>query len=289
MTGGQAPMPAPSPSALEAGRAFRLAMGFDPRSGVGGEHLARGTGSSLEFQDRRQYMPGDDVRHVDWRALARTNQLLVRQYREELLPHLDLCLDVSASMALDTRKQQLALDLTGALATAGLGQGFRVQVILLGERTERLDAGTYFGRGADFGSRRPLADCWREGSGLLKPGGLTILLSDFLSPHSPRELLAGLARGAGSVGFLQILGLEDREPPEDMALRLTDSENGEQLDLVLDAALRGRYLERLGRLIEGLRTECMRQGALHVELDAGVSLAQQLRGGLLRGGILAPA
>ena len=73
-----------------------------PRTPVGGligERLGSGTGSSLEFQEYRPYTPGDDLRHVDWAAYARSETLAVRLYRQEVAPRIDLVLDVSKSMA----------------------------------------------------------------------------------------------------------------------------------------------------------------------------------------------
>ena len=72
--------------AVRAAAAFRLAMPRTPIGGRIGERLGSGTGSSLEFQDYRPYAPGDDLRHVDWAAYARSELLAVRLYREEVAP-----------------------------------------------------------------------------------------------------------------------------------------------------------------------------------------------------------
>ena len=88
-------------AAVRAAASFRLAMPRTPIGGRVGERLGSGTGSSLEFQDYRPYSPGDDLRHVDWAAYARSELLAVRLYREEVAPRIDLVLDVSRSMAVD--------------------------------------------------------------------------------------------------------------------------------------------------------------------------------------------
>src|SRR5215510_15198671 len=84
--------------------AFRLAMPRTPIGGRLGERLGSGTGSSLEFQDYRQYAAGDDLRHVDWSAYARSEVLTVRLYREEVAPRIDLVLDTSRSMTVTDQK-----------------------------------------------------------------------------------------------------------------------------------------------------------------------------------------
>src|SRR5580692_9332876 len=75
-----------------------------PRSGPmnrTGSVMGSRAGSSLEFRDYRNYEPGDDLRHIDWNAYARTDQLNVKLFREEVTPHLDLLIDGSKSMALE--------------------------------------------------------------------------------------------------------------------------------------------------------------------------------------------
>src|SRR5438067_10290937 len=84
-----------------AGQRYRL--GLPPRAPAGGAGvaLAQRAGSSLEFRDYRDYQPGDDLRHVDWGAYARSDQLSVKLYREEVTPHADIVVDGSRSMALE--------------------------------------------------------------------------------------------------------------------------------------------------------------------------------------------
>ena len=106
----------PAASAFALGESWKLGFAHVPPRGPAGERVGRGTGSSLEFHDRRSYEPGDDVRHLDWRAYARTDTLLVRQWREEVLARCEILLDGSRSMAIDERKAQLALDLAALFA-----------------------------------------------------------------------------------------------------------------------------------------------------------------------------
>ena len=86
-------MPSPGPDAARLAEVYRLALGERRNRGPAGERLGKGTGASLEFQDRRVYAAGDDVRHLDWAAYARTDQMMVRLYREEVLPTVELLVD----------------------------------------------------------------------------------------------------------------------------------------------------------------------------------------------------
>src|SRR6201995_1984911 len=69
-------------------------------SGIVGSQSGRRAGSSIDFQDYREYQPGDDLRFIDWGIYARSDRLTVKLFREEVTPHLDLILDGSRSMNL---------------------------------------------------------------------------------------------------------------------------------------------------------------------------------------------
>src|SRR5216117_2331507 len=108
---------------------FRLAMPRTPIGGRLGERLGAGTGSSLEFQDYRQYAPGDDLRHVDWAAYARSEILTVRLYREEVAPRIDIVVDTSLSMTVTWGKAKAYGALLGLLACAAESTAADTRVI----------------------------------------------------------------------------------------------------------------------------------------------------------------
>ncbi|MFT7485043.1 MAG: hypothetical protein ACI9F9_000889 [Candidatus Paceibacteria bacterium] len=281
-------MPLPSEHALRAAQAWKLSsVPVQPRSQAG-EHLGRGTGSSLEFQDRRVYSAGDDVRHLDWRAFARTGELTVKVYREELLPRLDVLLDTSASMAVVDEKAQLALDLAVLFALAARRQGFSVRVIPVGDGPGHLETDVLQGLGIEFEAARPLVESLGAARESLRAGTLRILISDFLSPHDAGPLIRQLSARAGGVILFQILSAGDAHPEEGTALRMEDAESGEVRDIVLDPQTVADYLARLGRLTEALEIESRRAGAYFLSLEAGGDFNDLCRNKLGRGGLLVP-
>src|SRR5438046_1394663 len=103
----------------QAGSRFALAAPRRVPMGAGGVHLSNRAGSSLEFRDHREYQPGDDLRRIDWSAYGRTDKLIVKLYREEVSPHVDVVIDGSRSMALEnTARLEPALELSALLASA---------------------------------------------------------------------------------------------------------------------------------------------------------------------------
>jgi uncharacterized protein (DUF58 family) len=279
-------VPKPSSEALSVAQEFRLVLFESPPRGAAGERLGKGTGSSLEFQDRRTYAIGDDVRHLDWRSFARTDQLLVRQYREELLPRVEIVLDVSRSMSVDESKAQLAVDVVTVLAGAGSNDGFQVEIALAGPRPELLDFARFARDGAEFREKDSLDRCLDTSLACLRRGSMRVLVSDFLFPHDAAEFVRPLAARAGGVALVQILGRSDRAEGEGAAVRLVDAETDERRDLVLDGRTVQRYRERLTRLVDGLETECRRAGARFVTLDATENIASACRLRLLPAGLL---
>src|SRR5262252_9355854 len=103
--------------ALEPPRAASAALA--------GLQLGRQAGTSLEFRDHRDYQPGDDLRRIDWNAYARSDRLTVKLYREEISPHLDIIVDGSRSMAIESSaKARAALGLPAAFAVAAENAGY---------------------------------------------------------------------------------------------------------------------------------------------------------------------
>lgn len=281
-------MPKPSELARRAGEVWRLSWVPVPPGGQAGEQLGRGTGSSLEFQDRRVYHAGDDIRHIDWRALARTGEVSVKVYREELLPRLDLLVDTSASMGVSEDKGQLAVDLAHLFAMVARRQGFSVRVIAVGDRPQRLDPELLMREGLEFEGRRSLTETLSGARAHLRSGTLRILISDFLSNYDAALLVRSLAQRAGGLLLLQVLSHGDNHPQVGEALRLEDAESGELRDIVLDSETVSDYHARLFRMNEALHIESRRASARLVSLEAGPGLDELCRELLAPAGLILP-
>ncbi|TAJ12825.1 MAG: DUF58 domain-containing protein [Planctomycetota bacterium] len=277
-------MPAPRPSALALSQRYALGL-VGARRGPIGEQLGRSTGGSLEFEDRRAWRVGDDVRRIDWRALGRTDQVLVRLYRDEIAPRVELVLDGSSSMATDPDKAQLAVDLAALLALAAQGAGLQAALLVASERPESIPIDRFLAHGIEFDARTSLS---REVETLLRPGALRIAISDFFVRAELGARLRSLAARAGGLACVQVLSTFDSDPASGDALRLTDAETREGLDLVVDAAARKRYLQRLARLNRELADECSRLAATQLSLVAVGDLEAQCSARLVPTGVLVP-
>src|SRR5262245_21899605 len=210
----------PAREALDLAQRFSLAFDRVPPRGLAGERLGRASGSSLEFQDRRTYEAGDDVRHVDWRALARSDQLMVRLWREEVLARVEILVDTSRSLAIDEPKAQLTVDLAALLAHGAREDGAQAIVVALRALPRPVSLDELTRDGLDFDDRTPFEATLRAASGLQRHGAVCVVLSDFLFPHDARALVRPLAARAGALAFVQVLASSESAPREGAAHRL---------------------------------------------------------------------
>src|SRR5438552_2835001 len=115
-------------------RARRLADDFLP-----GPHLSLFRGAGLDFEELREYFPGDDVRSIDWNVTARMGRPFVKLHREERQLSVYLAVDVSASVWFGTAtmtKRELAVEVGALLAIAALRTGDRIGLLLFSDRVE---------------------------------------------------------------------------------------------------------------------------------------------------------
>ena len=258
---------------------WRLSLPVQTLSGRFGDRMGRGPGSSLEFSDYREYVPGDDVRHVDWRACARTDALFVRLYREEVAPHLDVVLDRSASMASTPAKDRAARDLVDALACLAERSGSTARRFVAGG--EPFDeTAVPPAAGGDPGALLPRAP--------LKPRGLRAVVGDFLVPDDPAPRIRALAAGAAHLWVVQLLDPWEANPALDGATTLVDVETDERLDLALAAQGLERYRRRLAALRDDV-ARAARGAAAGYALVLASDLPTMLREALAPQGVVEPA
>jgi uncharacterized protein (DUF58 family) len=243
--------------------ALRYSLGVPKQAPVNqtGSTLGARAGSSLEFKDHRAYEPGDDLRHIDWNAYARTDQLSIKLFREEVTPHLDIIVDGSRSMNLEgTSKGGATVALAAFFATAATRAGYSHSLWELsdacrpvpnGNRPPGLWDGFAFGhRGGPVGPLPPF-----------RPRGTRVFLSDLLWLGEPLLTARPFGERAAVAVVVQVLAHDDVDPPEGVSLRLIDSETDELREIHVDAIVARRYREALTRHQESWHLACRQVGA----------------------------
>jgi uncharacterized protein (DUF58 family) len=255
--------------------------------------VLRGTG--LEFAGHRGYVPGDDLRALDWAALGRLSKAFVKTFEEERDLTVHLLLDTSRSMAFGSpSKLRAASRVAAALAHVALASLDRVGAALFDGRGLRLHAPAR-GRGALFPLLAFLESAAADGPGdpekalrlhaaAARPG-LTVLLSDFLETRAVESLLPHRARRHALV-LVQVLAPEELDPPLEGDLKLVDSETGEELEVSVGPRERAAYLARVEEHREGLRRFGKKHGLDVFSISSALPVEEVVFGHLLKGSLL---
>ncbi|MGH7950933.1 MAG: DUF58 domain-containing protein [Limisphaerales bacterium] len=258
-------------------------------SGWTGARTGRRAGSSIDFQDYREYQPGDDLRFIDWGIYARTDRLTVKLFREEVVPHLDLILDGSRSMNLETEsgsgagfkpasglearstKAAALAKLAALLATAAANAQCTQAIWVSGEGFQRLqnDALTPSAWDKlDLESKRTPEQSFEILPPKFRRLGVRVFVSDLLWPGNPISILRRLRDGAAALFVIQLLARDDVEPPEHGNLRVVDSETGDESEIYIDSSVAKQYAENLAQLQQSWNDACRQCGAQMTTLIA---------------------
>ena len=239
-----------------------LMMRGRAQGGAGGSRRSRRTGSSAEFSDYREYIPGDDIRRLDWNAYARFDRLFLKLFMEEQESLVTVLVDASASMGAKWEAARAAAETMGYLALTG---GDRLTVYCLkngrAQRSQLLSGRAAFPALSGFldrcvpdGTEGTLTDAVKHAEGLRK--GLCFLITDGYTEDALKEILDYLRYCRQETGVLQVLSGGELRPELDGALRLTDSETGEQVDLLADRGATEAYLDALDAFLKEVRENC---------------------------------
>jgi uncharacterized protein (DUF58 family) len=293
-------------------RAKRIAEGV-----MSGMHRSPYQGLAVEFAEHRQYVPGDAVRHIDWKVFGRSDKLYLKRFQQETNLDIHFLVDASRSMAFGTlgRKEgwggtrtgraaawskfDHATAATAAMSFLALSQRDRVSVSLFGPTalasTRCSNAQGHWRSVVQCLATNPVdgrADLGRAVDELLARAthrSLVVLVSDFLMPHAKvRDALARLRHRGNDVVLVRILDREELrfDLDENAPFEGMEGEGALEVDArgVREAYLQvlaedERALERLAR---GFGDDLVR---LDTHESVGPALAALLaRRDLLRGG-----
>jgi uncharacterized protein (DUF58 family) len=268
-----------------------------------GERRSKKRGASVEFDDYREYVPGDDLRHIDWNVFARMDRFFLKLFREEEDLALHLVIDASASMdAGNPSKLAFAQRLAMALGYIGLVNANRVLVSIIGapgragvqqlapmrgrRSIQRLASflleSTYPPQGW-HGDRAPATGfnaALRQVAMGRRGRGVMVLLSDFLVAEDYRlglNYLAGGGRGFDLFG-MQVLAPGELEPEKEPGggvigdLRLTDAESAAAAEVTVSGALLKRYKQRVAAFVQEVHSACAARGIAHGLLRSDTDL-----------------
>ncbi|MGB7749769.1 MAG: DUF58 domain-containing protein [Verrucomicrobiia bacterium] len=235
-----------------------------------GKHKSPYRGSSVEFTDYKEYVPGDEVNRVDWRVYGRSRRLYVRQYEAETDMVVYLLVDVSASMNYhaDGERQSkyvLAAKIAAALAYLMIHQGDKAALGLFAESLRRFTpvGGTrrhLYNLVAELEAVEPssttgIARALEECHLLFKKRGRLVILSDFWDDEAKTlEALSRFRHRKFEILLLHIVHPDELNLPGVHAARFEDMETREQVE-VEPEEIRAAYREAARRHIDLLARE----------------------------------
>jgi uncharacterized protein (DUF58 family) len=234
-----------------------------------GVHKSPYKGFSVEFAEHRQYYPGDEIRHIDWRVFGKTDRYYIKEYEEETNLKAYLLVDASGSMGYrgeHLSKFQYAQYIAASLAYLMLHQLDAVGLITHDTRVRQLLPPRASSKhllhllrileGTEPGGETSLAPLWHELAGQLKRRGMVIILSDCFDAIGPlMRALRHFRHRHHEVILFHILAPEEIEFPFRKWTQFRNLESSGHKLLVDPHRLRKEYLENFNNFCAQLRRQ----------------------------------
>jgi uncharacterized protein (DUF58 family) len=231
------------------------------------ERRARKRGTGLEFADYRQYVAGDDFRHLDWKAYMRLNRLILRLFEEEEDLPIYVFVDCSQSMSYgQPSKFDYARKVAAALCYIGLANLDRINIIAYADKVKD-ELPPQRGKGKIFKVFRFLSDISASGQTNAKNSfkayctearrrGLAVIISDFLDPDGFEGTLNILRHFGHDIFVIQIASHEEVDPLLKGELLLVDAESQVEREVTITPSLLSAYHVEFKKFCEELEAYC---------------------------------
>ncbi|MDP4145360.1 MAG: DUF58 domain-containing protein [Bacillota bacterium] len=245
--------------------------------GAQGGRRSRAKGSSVEFSDFREYVPGDDFRRIDWNAYGRFDRLFVKLFMEEKEANFNIFIDSSKSMDFgQDKKSHMALKIAAALSYIILNNLDRVYISSLKDGNLETSRGAS-GKMLFQRLLKDLSSINFEGGTDLAASimkrkitcrGVSIIISDFFDAKAIEEALKYLAYKKQEIILVNIFSKEELHPEFEGVVNLIDSETGEELRVSLTPSILKEYKLRLDNFCNNLEALAFKYGAPYIKVSS---------------------
>jgi uncharacterized protein (DUF58 family) len=278
------------PSALARFGRLELLARLVVEGVTAGLHRSPFKGFSVEFAEHRQYGPGDEIRHIDWRAFGKTDRYYVKEYEEETNLKAFLVVDSSGSMGYAGQtisKLEHARRMAASLAYLMIGQRDAVGLVtfdtMLRSMIPPRSAPGHFSvlchqlEATKTGGDTALGAILHSLAERISRRGLVIILSDgFDDLDNLVSALKHLRHRRHEVLFFHILAPEEEEFPFNRPMQLRNLERADHRLRVDPLALRAVYLERFRGFCQGLKDRVRAMGADYHRASTGLPVEKIL-------------
>ncbi|QNO16123.1 DUF58 domain-containing protein [Alkalicella caledoniensis] len=267
--------------ALDYSKLNQLALAF--KGGItgnnSGKRLTNKYGASLEFADFRQYIPGDDVRRIDWSLYGRSQRLYTKLNRSEVDATINIVVDGSKSMDYGNPHKGLrAMELALSFAYISLKAYDRVSVAVGVKGLENYLAPVHgiqsynkilrFMENLEFNGTGNLNGSLNSLKKVLKPKQVTLVFSDFLDEEGYQQGINKLIEMKQDVWVFQMASPEEIDPDFKGGLKLLDSETGKAKDVDMDYWTVGAYKEAFNEHSNSIKEFCTNRGINYVFVNS---------------------
>ena len=202
----------------------------------GGNHKSKSFGSSCEFADYRDYVPGDDITKIDWNVYARFDKLYQKLYLDERQMHTRIYIDASRSMHHGTsEKSEQALRIAAAFAYLSVCEMDKVSIYAIhGDTADEVISGMV-GKDAYLSSINKLNEIEFDSDVSISEAvitskigmgdGYSIIISDFLTDEDYERAIDELAQHKRDILCVQVLSGEELNPQFRGKMHLFDAED----------------------------------------------------------------
>jgi uncharacterized protein (DUF58 family) len=264
---------------------------------LSGLHASPFHGFSVEFSEHRKYVPGDDLKDLDWNIYAKTDKYYLKKFQAETNLTGYLVMDLSASMAYTYRQEltkfEYAICLAAALGYLMIHQQDPVGLVTfdnriqasLPPRSKRTQLGTILAVLANLkpSGHTDVAHCLHQLAVMIRNKSLVMLFSDLMTDPAPvLESLHHLRHRGNEVILFHILDEAEVKFPFEGVIEFHDVEE-EGTRLTVDArGIRGDYLHAVSEFQDLYRRECAKANIDYVPMDTSVSFDKALMEYLLQ-------
>lgn len=256
------------------------------RGQMKGERRSKRRGQSVEFDDFRNYVAGDDLRLIDWNLYARLDQLFVKLFQEEEDRHFYALIDSSGSMGFgEPSKLFVAKQLAASLGYVGLCRADRVCVQAMGidgRRAPTLRTKSSLWRmlnyldGIPLGQELSLTDSIRDFSARHSGSGIVVVISDFLEKQGFETALRMLVNQRMDVFVMHLLSAEELDPEIRGDRKLIDCEDRHFSDITLNQYAIDKYKANVASYMEAIKNFCARRSIVYVPISTEMPIEQMV-------------
>lgn len=255
-------------------------------------------GSSSEFADYRDYIPGDDITKIDWNSYARFDKLYLKLFLDERQMHTRIYIDASRSMDYGNgHKAEQAVKLAAALAYLSVNEMNKVSVYTVkGNVVEEIipttvGKETFYNRignfnGIEFDSDSRISEAilpTTVGMG----DGMSVIISDFLTDDDYETAIEHLITKKRDVFCIQILSPEEQNPQITGKMHLFDSENFDKTyKKNIDRDILKAYKSAVKYATDRIREFCFARGASYLLASSDDDVGEIIFGKLEEEGVV---